>query len=309
MAFNGHPIDVKQEVRGKWRGVLLQLGLPDSALQNKHGPCPLCGEGEDRYRFDNREGTGSYICGQCGAGDGWTLLKGFKGWNFAQAADAVREVLNIKPLVRDQIEPLETEEQKKAKAAALWREGKPIRSGDPADLYLISRGLGDLVYSHALRAIPRCRYDGDTWAPAMLAAVQDVHGKGCAVHRTFLTPEGRKAEVPSPRKVLGVLPAGAAVRLQPAGPVLGVAEGVETALAAERIFGIPVWAALNAVALAAWVPPAGTEEVFVFGDNDLNFTGHKAAYALANRLALDGMIVRVRIPDEPGTDWADRIPK
>jgi phage/plasmid primase-like uncharacterized protein len=29
--------------RGKWRGILLSLGIDEKYLRNKHGPCPLCG--------------------------------------------------------------------------------------------------------------------------------------------------------------------------------------------------------------------------------------------------------------------------
>jgi putative DNA primase/helicase len=33
-----------------WPRVLAQLGIPESALRNKHSPCPACG-GKDRFRF------------------------------------------------------------------------------------------------------------------------------------------------------------------------------------------------------------------------------------------------------------------
>ena len=52
-----------------WHGILVGLGVPASALVNKHGPCPVCG-GNDRFRFDDKEGLGTFICSHCGAGDG-----------------------------------------------------------------------------------------------------------------------------------------------------------------------------------------------------------------------------------------------
>ena len=30
--------------------------------ERKAGPCPLCAEGKDRFRFDDREGKGTWIC-------------------------------------------------------------------------------------------------------------------------------------------------------------------------------------------------------------------------------------------------------
>ena len=55
--------------------------------------------------------------------------------------------------------------------------------------------------------------------------------------------------------------------------MLGIAEGVETALAASIMFNVPVWAALNANRLKVWEPAEGVSEVVVFGDNDINSVG------------------------------------
>ncbi|WP_246102645.1 toprim domain-containing protein [Methylobacterium terricola] len=83
----------------------------------------------------------------------------------------------------------------------------------------------------------------------------------------------------------GTIPAGAAIRLFDHGPVLGIAEGVETALAAASLFGILCWAAINSTLLAKWEPPPNVETVIVFGDSDASFAGQAAAYALAHRLS------------------------
>ena len=54
---------------GRWPDLLMQLaGLTPDQLTDKHQPCPLCG-GEDRYRFDDLNGTGSWYCNQCGGKD------------------------------------------------------------------------------------------------------------------------------------------------------------------------------------------------------------------------------------------------
>jgi hypothetical protein len=37
--------------------------------KNRHQACPVCG-GSDRFRFDDKEGRGTWFCNQCGAGDG-----------------------------------------------------------------------------------------------------------------------------------------------------------------------------------------------------------------------------------------------
>lgn len=53
------------------------------------------------------------------------------------------------------------------------------------------------------------------------------------------------------------------------------------------------------------MPPEGITGVVIFGDNDLKFGGHAAAYSLAHRLAVRGFIIRVEIPPTVGDDWND----
>jgi putative DNA primase/helicase len=122
----------------------------------------------------------------------------------------------------------------------------------------------------------------------MLAMVRDcLTGEPATIHRTFLTAAGAKADMDNPRAMMpGVLPESVSVRLAEAGEVLGIAEGIETALAAQAKFGVPCHAALTAGFLAKWQPPEGVRKVIVFGDCDQSFTGQAAAYTLANKASL-----------------------
>jgi putative DNA primase/helicase len=131
-------------------------------------------------------------------------------------------------------------------------------------------------------------------------------GAPSILHRTYLTADGRKASVISPRRLMpGTVAKGAAIRLVPAGEALGIAEGIETALSAAALFGVPCWAAVNAGMLAAWQPPPEVQRIIIFGDNDLNHAGQAAAYALAKRLGSHQRVVEVQFPDEVGADWND----
>lgn len=297
-----------QAAKGKWRGILMALGMPESFLHNKHGPCPLCG-GEDRFRWDNQEGKGSYICGQCGAGDGMKLAIEFTGKPFHEVAAQIDGILgNVKPDAPGK--PAMTEGDIRQAIVGVWKASKPVQPGDLVHQYLATRHLDELIYPAALRFAEKLR-DGDGGVRPCMIALVGRYGepKFDTMHRTFLRPDGTgKADMASPRKLMpGSLPDGASVMLSDwteSGP-LGIAEGIETAMAASAIFDIPVWAAINSRMLEKWLPPAGCEEVVIFGDNDAKFGGQAAAYTLAHRVAVKGLPVSVQIPPLPDDDWAD----
>src|SRR5437868_349890 len=88
-----------ERARHRWGEILPRLGVETRFLTNRHGPCPLCG-GKDRFRFDDRDGTGSYICGQCGAGNGIILVRKLNGWDHRTACGEVDRIIgNAAPIV------------------------------------------------------------------------------------------------------------------------------------------------------------------------------------------------------------------
>jgi putative DNA primase/helicase len=306
---------VREAARGRWRGILPALGIDARYLTSKHGPCPICQDGTDRWRFDDKEGSGSWFCsaGHSGknAGDGVSLVMLANNLDFKAAAQAIEKLAGVAPVapVAKREDPAKARERMNA----LWRSGKPL-TAVPAVREWWSHRLGETPVCRDLRAVGALKYqdgvEGDaTQHPAMLALVRDAAGKPANLHRTYLAGGGRKAEVPKPRKMtsgVSLLP-GSAVQLMPYTDILGIAEGIETAFAASRLFRVPCWAALNASNLQGWTPPEGVR-VLVFGDNDATkrFTGQRAAYALADRLAGAGVSVEVHIPNSAG-DWNDAL--
>src|SRR5690606_38385465 len=67
-------------------------GIETRFLRNKHGPCPLCG-GKDRFRWDDRDGSGSFYCNQCGPGPGLLLVRKLHGWTYAEACREVDRII------------------------------------------------------------------------------------------------------------------------------------------------------------------------------------------------------------------------
>jgi putative DNA primase/helicase len=153
----------------------------------------------------------------------------------------------------------------------------------------------------------------DVWVttgvfPAMLARIVSPTGELAGFHRTYLTTEGHKAPVQEPRKMLSAFQGatkGAAIRLYPAGTVLGVAEGIETALACHVATDLPVWSTISAGGLASLVVPDAVQELVIFADNDKSETGEKAARTLARRMLAEDCKVKIIKPQTVETDWAD----
>lgn len=310
-----HHEKTETAAKGKWKGILLTLGVPETYLKDRHGPCPLCG-GKDRFRWDNLDGRGTYICNSCGAGNGMRLAIEFTGQPFNVIAPRIDAILgNLKadaPIQRRVM----TDDERKDLLRATAASTDPVKPGDLADTYLATRCLDHPVYPAALR-FGKALKDGEGGVRPCMVALVGVYGntdqngrqRYCSLHRTFLRPDGKgKAEMKSPRKLMpGALPDGACVMLSdwPGYGAIGIAEGIETAMSASALFDMPVWAALNTSMMTKWFPPEGAEEVLIFADNDQKYGGQAAAYALACRLISKGFEVKVRTPRIIGTDWAD----
>ena len=296
---------VREIAAGKWRGILVALGFDNGMLNGRHQSCPICRDGKDRFRWDDKDGSGSFYCNHCGSGTGVDLVMAVKGLDFKEAAKEIERAAGfIKP---EAYKAAKTDADKVDALRRVWKESRPVVEGDEVWCYLTGRGLS-IPNTTALRFHPDMYYrEGEVTGryPAMLALVSAPNGSGASIHRTYLK-DGRKAPVEKAKKIMPGLPiSGAAVRLFPSSPVLGIAEGIETALGAAQRFAIPVWSAVSAQGMESWVCPAGVEEVVIFADHDITYTGQKAAYALAYRLHEKKIRVRVEIPEIAGRDWAD----
>lgn len=140
---------------------------------------------------------------------------------------------------------------------AVWRECLAIPR-TPAEQYLRGRGL-TLEIPPSLRFHPGLRHrDLARPVPCMVAAVQDVHGNLVGLHRTYLGLYGggwQKLREGTAKMMAGRCRHGH-VRLCPAAPRLGVAEGIETALSVMQETGLGCWAAMTLGNLDAPLPDA-----------------------------------------------------
>jgi putative DNA primase/helicase len=285
--------------KGRWKEILPALGVDAKFLQNRHGPCPICG-GEDRFRWDDQHGEGGFVCNSCGAGDGFRLAGRVTGQTFKQLADKVEEMLGHSNNYRGPMGDVE-EMRQRQKMKTVWEASVSPKLGGPAAIYLQDR-VGCLWPSQAIREGIYGQHS------VMVCKIVDHAGERAVnLHLTMLTDDGQKANLDVAKRVMkGKLPDGCAIRLGPEKAVMGVAEGIETAISAAIMFDMPVWACINGTLLSKWIPPAMAEQITVFGDNDANYTGQSKAYHLANRLEVQyKRRVTVMIPPVPGEDWND----
>lgn len=293
---------ISEHARGRWPEIISQLLGEEYTNTRKHCGCPAtgdCGKGTPRFRFSDKFGNGNYFC-HCSEGrkGGFDLLMCARGYDFASACLDVESVIG--PCPKDESDVNQPVEKTFAENL------RPRTCKTQHSAYLASRGLEvapGLDWIKALTYIDGSKANLGEF-PAMLAPIVKG-GKFLTYHVTYLQ-DGRKAPVDPCRKILpGPGNTGGACPLYPVAESMGIAEGIETAIAAKMIFGIPVWAALNTSLLAAWEPPAQVKRVVIFGDNDENYAGHAAAYQLAHKLARKGLSVDIQITPEVGQDWND----
>jgi putative DNA primase/helicase len=178
-------------------------------------------------------------------------------------------------------------------------------AGSVAERYLESRGLRDPASPDLLFNADLADFESRRGWPGMVAIVRDGAGRSTGgIHRTYLLDDG-SGKAPPGKKMLGAV-AGGSVRLSTAGDDghLGITEGIETALAARTIFGIPTWAALSAEGLRRWQWPQGIKRVTIFAD--AGDAGTQAATTLAERLNADG-IANTIVPPLHGDDFNDDL--
>ena len=147
--------DIKAAARGGWRDLFAAVGI-NVRSDKRHGPCPICG-GKDRFRCDDKDGDGSWICNQCGAGDGFELVKRSTN-DTIEAINILAGALGIRDADQDKIKAIREKSQDvasksravnviekataniSAQKAALWlRDNSDPASADHP--YLIKKGI------------------------------------------------------------------------------------------------------------------------------------------------------------------------
>ena len=323
---------------GNWEEILKSAGMASEYFTYKEGPCPVCG-GNTRFRWRAPKENG--FCNHCRFLGPYTLLQHFLSSDFKGAADFVRKwggygsaesnddaprpVRVAKPMPPP-VDDVKKKEYLRSKYKKLWSEGRPVVEGDAVHSYLSSRIKGIKSIPNTIRCHPGLEYwepsqdSADKYVckgtyPALLAAVQGPDGNATNVWRIYLNADGTKLDVPDAKKAAGMfLSPGGAVRLQePVNGELGIAEGIENALAVITLFNIPCWSTLNAGEMSKFEIPKGYEHLTkfrIFGDNDTRDkygrrAGNDNAKALQAKLRDQGKTATILMPKFTNFDFVD----
>ncbi|WP_067736904.1 DUF7146 domain-containing protein [Novosphingobium naphthalenivorans] len=191
------------------------------------------------------------------------------------------------------------------RAQDLWDEAIPI-AGTPAQAYLRCRAIP--LTPSVLRYHPRTplgRGKLAAFRPAMLAAIHE-DDRLVALQRTFLdTQEPRRArDLTHPRRSLAQ-PGRGAVILASATAVLGLAEGVESALSAMILLGLPVWATLGSERFPHVAVPETVTRLILLPDNDR--PGRIGAAKASEAHVVPGRTIETIWPPAGFNDWNDAL--
>lgn len=300
-----------EAVKGQWEVVFKHYGLPP-ITGNRHykGECPIC-QAKDRFRIDDIKGTGSYIC-TCSSGDGWTLLQKVTGKKFQELTNEVDAIIGNRFDKGSYMKPEKTEAEIYAdKVLEAYPSFTPLTTNDNGAVqYLINRGITTMPQNSVrFRANPN-------GLDAMVAIVTDENMKPCYTHTTYIKG-GKKAGIDTPKVLKSMQTDGylsgvksPAIRMSKADDVLGIAEGIETALSAQQLFGVPTWSVCNANMMARFKAPAKVKHLFIFADCDeINGVGLAAAFNCASKNMLQvKTIERVTVIwREKGGDMNDQL--
>jgi hypothetical protein len=226
--------------------------------------------------------------------------------NWQDCRDYVRDLLGGTSLPGSSATDEAEARRKREWAMQAWHEARDPR-GTVVERYLRSRGISlpETVAGRVIRSHPALRRRGLPACHGMVALMRNVEtGEPQAIHRTFLTSEGRKVDGDA-KRMLGPA-AGAAIMLdRPEGEELVVGEGIETALSA-RPLGItaPAWALGSCRAIAALPVLPGIRRLLILGETGDGGANLAAARECADRWRAEGRQVEYLRP-EGGKDAND----
>tara|TARA_R110000751_G_scaffold57683_3_gene122282 strand:+ start:6735 stop:7751 length:1017 start_codon:yes stop_codon:yes gene_type:complete len=131
-------------------------GITFSKPAHQHQSCPMCA-GNDRFRCDDKRGEGTWICSQCGAGNGFMLVQQYTGLDVyetnkliagaigldttSEVTDEQRAQWQSQQVEREAVEKAEKRQARidaASRAQSIWNNAKPAADDHP---YLLRKNV------------------------------------------------------------------------------------------------------------------------------------------------------------------------
>lgn len=299
--------DVVAAACGNWPELLAAVGI-DTPSRGKHGPCPVCG-GSDRFRLDDKGGRGTWICNQCGAGDGLDLVSKVTGKPPKEVAEllaplvglsaggldpAEREHIHQQQQARAEADAKQAEQQRQKatrRAAAIMRDCEPGQAP-----YLVHKRLR---WPHGAINRTLIREGGENFPDSSLV-IPLINEAAELVNVQLIRDDGTK------RYLAGGQKAGAYHRIE-GGALVAICEGYATGLTVYLATGATVYCAMDAGNLLAVTTIARRQHpearILLCGDNDAHTSGNPGKTKAEHAAAVIGGLVA--LPPEFSGDWND----
>lgn len=325
--------------RGGWRAVYSAYPSLMHAFdkKGKEVPCPKTGGGKTKFSFfkDADIRGAAFHRDEGGLADGIDVIAWIENVSKSQAMDIIVQICggdlsSITPalvnqtrnaIVQSQVISPDESAKRKANIDKIW-SGVCSILDTPAQTYLRSRGIkGDPASWKNLFYHSRLSYkedDNKPWTqhPGMLAIVRDTDAKPLTLHRTFLADDGNGKAKVSRQKMMMAQPRslkGACIQIDhpvntPSGKLIGISEGIETALSVREATGCPMWVGISDRIMEQVLFPDDVKIIIVWADIEPSGAGLRAAETLRRIWEPKGVTVIVEAPhfmNREKVDWND----
>ena len=303
------------------------------------------------WQPNGEEYRGQAICSCGTWSDGIALLQDLNGWSFIDCVKEINQylgdplqigshqgskalprpahVVDEQAVAKERERIAKRDRRRQDALNRVWCEAIEVTDpqAEPLRRYLAKRHIPPAVLGAVqdteVRFHPNLEYlsaSGERWGhfPALLAIVRDPAGLPVTLHRTYLSVDGGKAAVPQGEAVKKLMSypstrqlAGGSIRLFRPSPMLGITEGIETALAVQAATGVPTWASYSANMLEKLDLGQldGVRQLLIWADKDASETGQRVARELKAKAWRYNMKCRVLLPEAAiegkGIDWND----
>lgn len=299
--------DVAAAACGHWPELLAAVGI-DIPRRGKHGPCPACG-GKDRFRLDDKTGFGTFICSQCGSGDGLDLVCRVTNKSPKEAAELIAPLVGLSAGGLDPVELERIHQQQQARAEQERKRSEQQRqkaarraadimadTGQGESPYLERKGL---EWPQATINSTLIREGGENFHAGSLVVALTDEG-GALVNVQLIRADGTK------RYLHGGQKAGAFHRIE-GGELEVICEGYATGLSVHQATGASIYCAMDAGNLHAVAQIARRQHpkarILLCGDNDEGTQGNPGkAKSEQAAVAIGGLVA---LPPEFSGDWND----